>query len=105
MFRRSALLHPQTDLLIALTHQGVDEDSILAMKVQGLDVIVGGHSHTRLKHPKIVNGVLIVQTGSDCENLGVLDLKLEKHHVISYDGSLIQLWYNAARPKTGFPIL
>jgi 2',3'-cyclic-nucleotide 2'-phosphodiesterase (5'-nucleotidase family) len=98
--RLAALLHPQTDLLIALTHQGVDEDSILAMKVQGLDVIVGGHSHTRLKHPKIVNGVLIVQTGSDCENLGVLDLKLEKHHVISYDGSLVQLWYTAARSKT-----
>jgi 2',3'-cyclic-nucleotide 2'-phosphodiesterase (5'-nucleotidase family) len=99
--RLAALLRPQTDLLIALTHQGVDEDSILAMNVQGLDIIVGGHSHTRLKHPKKVNGVLIVQTGSNCENLGVLDLKVENHHVISYDGSLVQLWYNAARPKTG----
>ena len=41
-----------------------------------LDLIVGGHSHTRLKHPKRVNGVLIVQTGSNCENLGVLDLRV-----------------------------
>jgi 2',3'-cyclic-nucleotide 2'-phosphodiesterase (5'-nucleotidase family) len=98
--RLAALLNPQTDLLIALTHQGVDEDSILAMNVQGIDVIVGGHSHTRLRHPKRVNGVLIVQTGSNLENLGVLDLKLEKHHVISYDGNLVPLWYNAARPKT-----
>jgi 2',3'-cyclic-nucleotide 2'-phosphodiesterase (5'-nucleotidase family) len=98
--RLAALLHPQTDLLIALTHQGVDEDSILAMNVKGLDVIVGGHSHTRLNHPKRVNGVLIVQTGSNCENLGVLDLKVEKHHVVSYDGRLIPLWYDAARPKT-----
>jgi 2',3'-cyclic-nucleotide 2'-phosphodiesterase (5'-nucleotidase family) len=98
--RLAALLFPQTDLLIALTHQGVDEDSILAVNVQGLDVIIGGHSHTRLKHPKRVNGVLIVQTGSNLENLGVLDLKVEKHHVISYDGSLVQLWHNAARPKT-----
>ncbi|MGD1045623.1 MAG: bifunctional UDP-sugar hydrolase/5'-nucleotidase [Bacteroidota bacterium] len=98
--RLAALLNPQTDLLIALTHQGVDEDSILAMNVQGLDLIVGGHSHTRLRHPKRVNGVLIVQTGSNCENLGVLDLKVEKHHVISYDGTLIQLWYNSDRPKT-----
>ena len=98
--RLAALLHPQTDLLIALTHQGVDEDSILAMNVKGLDLIVGGHSHTRLRHPKRVNGVLIVQTGSNCESLGVLDLKVEKHHVISYDGTLIQLWFNAARPRT-----
>ena len=102
--RLAALLNPQTDLLIALTHQGVDEDSILAMNVQGLDLIVGGHSHTRLKHPKSVNGVLIVQTGSNCENLGVLDLKMEKHHVISYDGNLVPLWYNAARPKTALSI-
>jgi 5'-nucleotidase / UDP-sugar diphosphatase len=100
MKRLITLLNPQTDLLIALTHQGVDEDSVLAMNVQGLDLIVGGHSHTRLKHPKRVNGVLIVQTGANCENLGVLDLKMEKHHVISYDGGLVPLWYNAARQKT-----
>jgi 5'-nucleotidase / UDP-sugar diphosphatase len=98
--RLAAVLHPQTDLLIALTHQGVDEDSILAMHVQGLDVIIGGHSHTRLRHPKKINGVLVVQTGSNCENLGVLDLTMEKHHIISYDGNLVPLWYNAARPTT-----
>ncbi len=40
-------LDPKTDLLIALTHQGADEDSALASEVRGLDVIVGGHSHTR----------------------------------------------------------
>jgi 2',3'-cyclic-nucleotide 2'-phosphodiesterase (5'-nucleotidase family) len=97
--RLAAVLDPKTDLLIALTHQGVDEDSILAMNVRGLDLIIGGHSHTRLRHPKRINGVLIVQTGSNCENLGVLDLKMEKHHVISYDGNLIPLWYNAARPR------
>lgn len=100
MKRLASMLYSKTDLLVALTHQGVDEDSVLAMNVPGLDVIIGGHSHTRLKHPKKVNGILIVQTGSNCESLGVLDLKLEKHHVISYDGNLIQLWYNAARPKT-----
>ncbi len=98
--RLIALLNPQTDLLIALTHEGVDADSILAMNVKGLDLIVGGHSHTRLKHPKIVNGVLIVQTGSNLENLGVLDLNVERHHIVSYDGKLIQLWYNSARSKT-----
>lgn len=98
--RLVALLNPQTDLLIALTHQGVKEDSDLAMNVQGLDLIVGGHSHSRLKHPLKVNGTLIVQTGSNCENLGVLDLTVEHHHIIAYDGNLLPLWYNSARPKT-----
>lgn len=98
--RLVALLTPQTDLIIALTHQGVKEDSDLTSNVQGLDIIVGGHSHSRLKHPLMVNGTLIVQTGSNCENLGVLDLTVEKHKIISYDGNLLPLWYNPARPKT-----
>jgi len=93
-------LQSKTDLIIALTHEGVDEDSVLAMNVHGLNVIVGGHSHTRLKKPKFINGVIIVQTGSYCENLGVLDLTVENKKVTQYNGQLIQLWYNSARPKT-----
>jgi 2',3'-cyclic-nucleotide 2'-phosphodiesterase (5'-nucleotidase family) len=93
-------LRAKTDLLIALTHQGVQDDSVLAMNISGLDVIVGGHSHTRLKTPRYVNNVIIVQTGSNCENLGELTLTVDKHKVISYDGKLLPLWYRADRPKT-----
>ncbi len=93
-------LRPQTDLIIALTHEGVQDDSVLAMNVHGLDVIVGGHSHTRLKTPRYVNNVIIVQTGSNCENLGELTLTVDKHKVISYNGKLIPLWYRADRPPT-----
>ncbi|MGA7160033.1 MAG: bifunctional UDP-sugar hydrolase/5'-nucleotidase [Bacteroidota bacterium] len=93
-------LQPKTDLIVALTHQGVDDDSVLAMNVHGLNVIVGGHSHTRLKQPKLINGVIIVQTGAYCENLGVLDLTVDNKKVTQYNGKLIQLWYDSARPKT-----
>jgi 5'-nucleotidase / UDP-sugar diphosphatase len=65
-----------------------------------LNVIVGGHSHTRLKHPKIVNGVIIVQTGSNCENLGILDLTMENHRIVQYNGTLLPLWYNSTRAAT-----
>ncbi|MFZ1977361.1 MAG: bifunctional UDP-sugar hydrolase/5'-nucleotidase [Bacteroidota bacterium] len=90
----------RTDLLIAVTHEGVADDSVLAENVTGLDVIVGGHSHTRLKVPKIINGVVIVQTGSNCENLGELTLTVEKHKILSYEGKLLPLWYHPDRPKT-----
>ncbi len=93
-------LQTKTDLIIALTHEGVDDDSVLAMNVHGLNIIVGGHSHTRLKKPKFINGVIIVQTGSYCENLGVLDVTVENKKVTQYNGQLIQLWYNSGRPKT-----
>jgi len=91
------LLRPQTDLVIALTHTGVEDDSVLAVSVKGLDVIIGGHSHTRLRKPKYVNGVIIAQTGSNCENLGVLDLTVENKSVTKWDGSLDQLWYHPDR--------
>lgn len=91
------LLRPQTDLVVALTHVGVDDDSVLAASVKGLDVIVGGHSHTRLKKPKLVNGVIIVQTGSNCENLGILDLTVENLAVAKWNGELHQLWYHPDR--------
>jgi 2',3'-cyclic-nucleotide 2'-phosphodiesterase (5'-nucleotidase family) len=94
------LLRPQTDLVIAITHQGVEDDSILAVNVKGLDVIIGGHSHTRLQKPKYINGTIIAQTGSNCENLGVLDLTVDREHVTKWDGSLHQLWYNPNRQKT-----
>ncbi len=87
-----AELRPKVDLLVAVTHQGVDDDSVLAQEAPGLDIIIGGHSHTRLRTPKIVNHVAIVQTGSNCENLGELDVTVDNGKVVSATGSLIQLW-------------
>ena len=91
------LLRPQVDLVVAITHVGVEEDSMIAINVTGLDVIIGGHSHTRLKTPKYINGVIIAQTGSNCENLGVLDLTVENHAVTKWNGELHQLWYHPDR--------
>lgn len=91
------LLRPQVDLVVALTHVGVEEDSLIAINVKGLDVIIGGHSHTRLKTPKYINGVIIAQAGSNCENLGVLDLTVENHAMTKWSGELHQLWYHPDR--------
>jgi 5'-nucleotidase / UDP-sugar diphosphatase len=102
--RLAEQLKSQTDLLIALTHEGVDYDSILAENVPQLNVIVGGHSHTKLIKPKIVNDVIIVQTGFHCENLGILDMTVENHRIVSYNGSLLPLWYNSARKSTPLSI-
>lgn len=89
-----------TDVIIALTHQGVDNDSVLAANVRGLDIIVGGHSHTRLTRPKVVNDVIIVQAGRYCENLGELEVTVENDRVTAFNGKLIQLWPGGNRPAT-----
>ncbi len=85
-------LRGKADVVVALTHEGVDDDSVLAVSTKGIDIIIGGHSHTRLKSPKTINGVIICQTGANCENLGVLDVTVDDHHVVSSSGKLLPLW-------------
>ena len=57
------LLKPQCDLLIALTHIGFTRDKNLLEQVMGIDLLIGGHSHTRLDEPVYVNNTPILQTG------------------------------------------
>lgn len=84
-------LDPVTDLIILLTHLGLPKDRELAQKVRHADIIVGGHSHTRLPEPERVNGMLIVQAGSYCKNLGVLEVTVAGDTVHSFNGRLVEL--------------
>jgi len=90
----AAELDPATDLIILITHNGVAGDKTLAGQLTdaGIDIIVGGHSHTRLKKPVLENGIIIVQAGSKMTNLGRLDLQVADDRVVDYDGRLIDLW-------------
>lgn len=65
-------------LIVLLSHLGLEEDRKIAQNVEGVDLIVGGHSHTRMEQPENVNGVYIAQTGSFGANYGRIDLKIGK---------------------------
>ncbi len=55
-------LKDQSDIFIALTHIGFENDVKLAETMPGgLDVIIGGHSHTRVEKEQVFNGILITQ--------------------------------------------
>ena len=89
------------DIIICLSHSGIDpdenggwkgEDVELARKVKGINLIISGHTHTRLDKPLIVNGVPIVQTGAYGRYVGQVELvltdgkiKLVESHLISVD--------------------
>ncbi|MEK3978687.1 choice-of-anchor I family protein [Psychrobacillus sp. FSL K6-2836] len=92
--------------IVALTHIGFDDnaamdnDQQLAANVEGIDVIVGGHSHTKLDVPVVVdkdeNGVakdktIIVQAYQYSDYLGTLDVEFDKNGVvIGHAGKLIE---------------
>jgi len=62
------------DVIVCLSHSGVDDDRVLAREVPGINVIVGGHSHTELFEPVVQGGTIIVQAGALGEYLGQLEL-------------------------------
>lgn len=86
--------------IVALTHLGFDDskdfdnDQLLAAAVEGIDVIVGGHTHTKLDkavkaETSFKNPTIIVQTGQYSENLGELDLTFNDNGaVVEYFGQL-----------------
>ena len=75
------------DLIVVLSHLGLDADLVLAQEVPGIDVIVGGHSHTAVTHPLRVNDTIIVQAGSYGAWLGVLELEVDAttRKILSYN--------------------
>ncbi len=74
------------DLVILLTHCGFSQgtqqnpsDTMIAQNTEGVDIIIGGHSHTFIKEPAIIeskNGkkVMVVQAGSKGEEVGRIDI-------------------------------
>jgi 5'-nucleotidase len=73
----------KVDMVICLSHSGLSktksrsEDETLAKEVQGIDVIVGGHSHTRLEEPIVINSTFVLQAWGYGKCVGVLDLLWE----------------------------
>jgi len=84
-------LRRQADVVILLSHIGYQEDRKLAEEVPGIDLIVGGHSHTRLDKPVRVGATVIVQAWEHARVLGVLDLTLDKGKIVAIDGRLVEI--------------
>ncbi|MBK8549684.1 MAG: bifunctional metallophosphatase/5'-nucleotidase [Ignavibacteria bacterium] len=87
------------DLIILLTHIGLDNDKKLAKKFsKDIDIIIGGHSHTPMFKPFIQDGVVIAQAGSYSRWLGKIDLKVDvkKDSLLSFKSKLIETVMDSA---------
>ena len=87
-------LDDQTDVIIALAHVGLDESSVVTSKqiaenVEGIDVIIDGHSHTPLETGMLVNNTLIAQTGEHDKNIGYVQIEIQNGAVINKTAELL----------------
>ncbi|MCP4129808.1 MAG: hypothetical protein GY754_02210 [bacterium] len=71
------------------------EDEDLAKKVNGIDIIISGHTHTKAEKPVIINDTIIVQSGSYSKYVGLLDftfinkkVKLKEYKLVNIDDSI-----------------
>ncbi|MHB0857862.1 MAG: bifunctional metallophosphatase/5'-nucleotidase [Anaerolineae bacterium] len=67
----------QSDVVIVVSHLGLEGDRALASEAPGIDIIVGGRSKQLLLEPDMVGGTAIVQMGYDGEWLGKLVITLQ----------------------------
>ena len=80
------------DIIVCLSHGGTNsdpkksEDELLAKAVPDIDVIISGHSHTRLEEPIVIGNTLVVSSGSYTYDLGHLVLARDgdRYRVASY---------------------
>jgi 5'-nucleotidase/UDP-sugar diphosphatase len=86
-----AELKGRADVFVILSHIGLSADRTLAGEVRGIDIIVGGHSHTKLERPVKVGKTIIVQAWEHGKALGVLDLTIEDKEIEEFQGHLDEI--------------
>jgi len=91
------------DLTILLTHIGFESDLELAKMLNpawGVDMIIGGHSHSILSEPAKVNNILIAQAGVGTKQIGRFDIVVDDdtNSIVDYKWQLIPIDNNIAEP-------
>ncbi len=95
-------LRPYVDLIVLLSHAGIEFDKQLAASVAEVDVLIGGHTHEEMQSPVLIahnpeagaarnglGGTIVAQTGEWGQFLGRIDLIVEEGgHIASWSGRL-----------------
>ncbi len=88
----------KVDLVVVLSHNGLEVDRKFAALIKGIDIIVGGHTHDILPAPQIINNTIIVQAGTHGKFVGRIDLNVQNKKIADYDHKLIPIVTNWIKP-------
>jgi sulfur-oxidizing protein SoxB len=85
-------------VVVLLSHNGMDVDLKLASRVSGIDVILGGHTHDGMPKPSVVTNAggktLVVNSGSNAKFLSVMDLDVRGGRVEDFRYRLLPVFAN-----------
>ena len=90
------------ELIIVLSHEGLKDDVRLATETGGIDIIVGGHSHTSIGKAAKINNTIIVQAGSNSVKVGNLHINIDSSSkkILSFENSLVTVNNNQLTPDS-----
>ncbi len=93
-----ALRDQGAELVVVLSHNGMDVDLKMAQRVSGIDVILGGHTHDGVPVPEIVSSpsgrTLVVNSGSNGKFLSVMDLDVRHGRLVDYRFRMLPVFSN-----------
>lgn len=91
----------KTDLIILLSHNGVDVDKKMAQRVNGIDIILGGHTHDAMPEPIVVensHSTLVINSGCNGKFISMVDIKFHGKSY-TYEYKLIPIVSNYLSPN------
>jgi sulfur-oxidizing protein SoxB len=99
----------KVDVVLLLSHNGMDVDLKLAARVTGIDVILGGHTHDAVPQPVAVTNAggttLVTNAGSNGKFLGVLDLDIAKGKLGDVRYRLLPVFSELLKPDAAMQAL
>ena len=91
-------------VVIVISHNGMDVDLKMASRVSGIDAIMGGHTHDGIPAPSIIKNrggqTLVTNAGSNGKFLGVLDLDVKGGKIAGFKYKLLPVFSNLITPDT-----
>lgn len=76
-------LRPKVDILVLMSHLGIQDDRQIAQELPSIDVILGSHTHHLLIDGQIVNGVQLAAAGKYGQYVGEVHLTVDEHKNIT----------------------
>lgn len=93
------------EIVVLLSHNGFDVDRKLASRVDGIDVILTGHTHDALPEPVIVNDTLVIASGSNGKFVSRVDLDVQDGKLAGYAYRLIPIFSDVISPDADMAAL
>ncbi|MGH1354828.1 MAG: thiosulfohydrolase SoxB [Thalassovita sp.] len=86
------------ELVVLLSHNGFDVDKKMASRVQGIDVILSGHTHDALPEPVLVGETIIIASGSNGKFVSRVDLDVRDGRMMGFRHKLIPIFSDVIEP-------